>query len=760
MRRGARALSAFAAALCLVSAVRVDAAADLRAFVTLHVNSLDQGETVAVLRAGDVLIPVASLDQAGVHGVRGQRTTIKNEVYVSLASLAPALSYRLDPESLALNVNVLPKYLPEMHVELSAARPAHVEYTSSRSSYLNYAFNATHGVLNGFLENGISFGSHSFYTSVDVASGSPARRGLTYFESDDRARSVRQAYGDVLASSGDLGGAVFIGGFASARAFDLDPYAVHYPLPGISGAVTAPATADVYVNGVLTSRVQLQPGQFDLSRLPVTNGSVTTQVVITDPFGRTQTISQSSYTSAELLARGANDFQYAAGFVRNNAFGAGDSYGAPAAMGRYRLGTSDASTLGARIEVSKDLLSMGPAFDVRLPLGMVHVAAAASDAQGSGGSALSAAYSFVSPRFGAGLSVLSESRNYANLGQLPSQDRALSATSAFASAQLGRESLGLQIFRRATRDSGVTAQMALTLSTEVVRDYNVALTLERDTASTSAPHTSIVAMLTRALGRANVSMTSRNESAGSGSTSVQVQSAPPNLYGLGYIANVDSRTIDGSMLYRSQYGDASVEYAAVGNTRFSDAVSVAGGLALIGGGVYPTRPVTGSFALVDVPELSGMHVYLDNQDVGKTDAHGKLLVAGLLPNYGNVIRIDDAGAPLNESIQTEQRLIAPPAKGAAIVRFEAERLLALTGSLLVRRNGKTIVPSYGELQVAGGTYANRSDIGQNGEFYLENVPAGSYQAHILFAQGECSFELHVPASHDLLTKLGTLQCGV
>jgi outer membrane usher protein len=213
------------------------------------------------------------------------------------------------------------------------------------------------------------------------------------------------------------------------------------------------------------------------------------------------------------------------------------------------------------------------------------------------------------------------------------------------------------------------------------------------------------------------------------------------------------------MLYRGRYGDASVEYAAGGDTRFSDAISVAGGLALIGGGVYPTRPITGSFALVDVPGLSGARVYLDNQDIGKTDAHGKLLVPGLLPNYGNVIRIDDAAAPMNTSIQTEQRLIAPPSKGAAIVRFEAQRLVALTGSLTVRRNGKTIVPSYGELQIAGGTYTNRSDIGQNGEFYLENVPAGSYQAHVLFAQGECIFRLHVPESQAVLTRLGTLQCG-
>jgi len=39
---------------------------DIRTFVTLHVNTIEQDETIAILRGDDVLVPVSIFEQAGV----------------------------------------------------------------------------------------------------------------------------------------------------------------------------------------------------------------------------------------------------------------------------------------------------------------------------------------------------------------------------------------------------------------------------------------------------------------------------------------------------------------------------------------------------------------------------------------------------------------------------------------------------------------------------------------------------------------------
>lgn len=737
-------------------------AADLRAFVTVRVDAVDEGEALAILRGNDVFIPINTLEQSGIHGLAGKRETINKEVYVSLASLAPGIMFNLNSDELSLDITVQPKYLPSVELDLVKTRPPNVEYVAGHSAYMNYAVTrSSAGDGSAFVEGGISTGSHILYDSFNFATGASAHRGLTYLESDDRIRSVRQVYGDFVESTGDLGGSTFLGGVASSRAFELDPYAIHYPIPGFSGAVTSPSTADVYVNGVLTSRIDLQPGNFDITRLPVANGSATTQVVITDSFGHTQTYTQSSYISSELLIKGTTDFEYAAGLVRTNAFQDGDRYGPGALMARYRLGASDNLSLGGRLEAGQQLVSFGPAFDLAVHPGILHVALGGSHSQGLNGSAISAAYTFAAPRLSAGVTLLDQSKSYANVSQTPEADRALSTFSAFAATSFGRSSFGVQIFRRNDRDSGSSAELAATLSTVLRRSYNVAITVERDTASNTGPHSSVVATVTRALGHAAGTLTEKIDPQ-TGGANLQIQRSPQRLFGLSYLASVDSaHTLNGSFLYRSQYGDLGLDYSKGRSSVFSDTLRFNGGFAFIDHGLYPTRAVSGSFALVNVPDTPNVHVYLENQDVGKTNKHGKLLITGLLPNYGNAIRLEDTDAPLNTSLQTEEKFIAPPPNGGATVTFEAQKLQALIGTLVVVREGKSIVPADGEVDLTGaGGYTNHSDIGNGGEFYFENIPSGKYHALIRYAQGECSFELSVPAAKEMMTNLGELTCRV
>jgi len=758
-----RALAALLAVLTLMGAAPA-ASPGTRVFVTLRINAIDQGETVAVLVGKDVLIPVAAIEGAGIRGFKGTRSTLYGRAYVSLASLAPDVTYTFDLDALTLDVTVQAGLLPRSVYDLGAGRPTHLEYVASDSAYLNYALSAARGgVSTGFVEGGFTQPGGTFYSSVSGVSGSSITRGLTYFEHDDRRTEIRRTLGDVLVETGDLGGSAFIGGFSSARAFELDPYAVHFPQPSISGAVTSPSTADVYVNGVLTNRITLAPGTFDLSRIPVTNGSANTTVVVTDAFGRSQTYEQGYYSNVALLDPGTSDFEYGAGMLRRSAFAIGDHYVGFAAAGRYRVGLSNTLSAGLRLEAAPQTVSLGPSMDIGLPIGFLHLAAAYSRSAGESGAAFSAGYNFIAPRFGIGASVVGQSSRYATLSQDPDADRALLAVSAFASLQVGRRSsVGFQYFHRVDRDAGASTQTAITDTMSLGRNLSLTVMGQHATGAATGATDAISLALNLSLGRRDLVASTRVGTDGS-DTALQIQQSPPGTYGLGYVGSVDrgsSTVFNGSIQYRGHDGDYGFDYSHDVNGEAGYDVRASGGLALIGGGIFATRPIDGAYALVDLPDVGGVHVYLNNQDMGRTDARGKLLVPGLLANYGNLLRISDDGAPLDASIQTLERTIAPPVRGGAVVTFPVRRIRALVGKLRVRVHGARIVPAYGDLRIDDGDVHADSAIGDDGEFYLEDVPPGTYRAQTAYKQGTCTFALKEPDGAGVLVNLGTLECVV
>lgn len=736
---------------------------DTRTFVTIRVNTVDQGEALAVLRGKDVLVPLVLFDAAGVHNLKGARLDVRGQQYVSLESLAPEVQYKLDLDALSLDVTVGAKHLATTNLDLSRNKPADIHYTGGKSAYVNYAFtDATGGAASAFFDGGFSHDQDALHYSFTASRGEAIRRGLIYYQMDDRATSDRRVIGDVNANSGDLGGSRYLAGLGFSRAFDLDPYAIYYPLPSLSGVATSPSVASVYVNGVLVQRVNLPPGAFNLGDLPVSAGSANTQVILTDAFGRTQSYSQNYYVAANLLKRGLTDYELSVGMLRNNPFAPGDSYGPAAAVGRYRVGLTEAFTAGGRIELTPHLASGGPEFDLKLPLGFLHAAVAGSEENGNQGAAASLGYSFSSTHAGIGLSLLAETPHYATISQDPSADRTLCAYGVSANIQVGRGSaLSMQYFRRQMRDSGANDQLAV--SDTVALRHGITLTIgaEREHSTNGAPFAGVSAMLNFAVGKTQLMV---NEQGGLGDSSVSVSRSPDQKYGLAYSGDYSpsrDRALNASAGYRSPYGDVAVDYSNNSSSAVSESVRLTGGLAFIDGGIYPTRPVLGSFALIDVPNVPDVKVYAENSLVGKTNRKGKLLVPDLLPNYGNDIRIDDRDVPVNTSIQVTQRRIAPAEQAGSVVVFGAHQLHALGGTLVVNVHGKPVVPRYGELTLLNGeTKVADSILGGAGEFYLENVPPGAYKALIVFQQGTCTFDFSAPEEKEILVKLGTLGCAM
>jgi outer membrane usher protein len=168
--------------------------------------------------------------------------------------------------------------------------------------------------------------------------------------------------------------------------------------------------------------------------------------------------------------------------------------------------------------------------------------------------------------------------------------------------------------------------------------------------------------------------------------------------------------------------------------------------------------VQDGFALVDVPGVRGVRATLDNQDVGRTNSRGQLLVPNLLPYYGNRIGITPEDIPIDHSIGFTERLVGPPFKGGAVVTFPARRVQAFTGAVVVDVAGRAVTPAYGQLTVTAGAETFESPIGHEGEFYLENLPPGRHPAVIDHKDATCRFTLEAPVSPASLVDVGTVRC--
>jgi outer membrane usher protein len=259
----------------------------------------------------------------------------------------------------------------------------------------------------------------------------------------------------------------------------------------------------------------------------------------------------------------------------------------------------------------------------------------------------------------------------------------------------------------------------------------------------------------------SASVAIRSGPGGSG-VSADVQRSLPLGTGVGYRARVASGgggQAEGMVEAQLPYGHYEVGQDVL-NGETATQAALNGGLVFIGGGVHPTRTVNDSFALVRVPEVGGVRTYLNNQETGRTDRRGNVLVPNLLPYYANRLSIADQDVPIDHVVDEIERAVAPPYRGGALVVFRAGLRQSLTGIMTLLVGGQTVLPVFGDLTVSADGRSISSPIGRGGEFDLENVPAGRHQATVTFKSLTCRFALEVPTSASPLLRLGTLQCVV
>jgi outer membrane usher protein len=719
------------------------------------------GIAVVVVRGAQVLIERAALQRVGmaIDGLPTQR--IDGRDFVAAGALDPAIQVGVDRAQLRLDIQRPARVLPAQHADLRTPRPV-PQGSHDWSAYLNYAagIGEQRASRNLFLDGAVTRGPWSFSSNAQWLQDGGFHRGMTRLEFDQPQSLRRWTLGDQYAFSPDpLGGSALVGGVGVQSAFDLDPFLLTFPQPYLSGVLETPGTVEIYANGVLVGRQPLQAGPFSLQGLGLSPGQNDVRLVLRDPFGGLRELFTTSYYSASgLLAPGLSEYALHLGRARPSPFE--DRYLDEAVLaGFWRRGLSERFTLGARIEATGDLGNAGMQAAMRLPVGEVSAAYARSRGAGLSGGASTLTWQYNNRLGSLALGTRAFDRGYRRLGDefLPDFLRQPRGD-AFATASwspLAR--LSLQANWSRNRYYGARDETRYGLSGRYrIEDASQLLFAVTRSDDGGVRDTSVQVGFNLTFGRDNVSLGASHDQDGMG-YNADINRSRPSDTGLGYDLSLNRQGGEDFAFGRAEYQGEHGRYTVTAQTvdGNSDAsVLLSGALVAIGGRVFATPPVDSSFALARVPGLAGVEIRRENLPMGRTDAHGDVLVRGLLPYYPNRIGYDDEDVPATWRAGVDQLPAAVPRHGGALVLFDASPLRAIAGSLRLAH------PGAGRLRLHGAQADVETRIGSSGRFYLEDVAPGAYEAQVELddgARARCT--LQVPAAAAGVTRLGAIDCA-
>lgn len=741
-------------------------------------NSEPKGEFLVRMEKEGFFVREADLGAIGFRGVPARAELFGKEPYIPLGAV-PGLRLRFDERTLTLEIEAPPALLPRQTIDFAPPRREKVFSPPGEGAFLNYGLAYATGdsfsfdsltatvQAGGWMRGGIL---QSDFSYTATPGDRLLVRLMTNYTRDRRDTLQRFVVGDLLASSGDLGGSVNLGGAGFSKIFAIDPYLVRYPVANLAGFASLPAEAQIYVDGTRIRTERIAPGEFELRNIVDYGGAGAVTVVLKDAFGREQRLVYPFYFTDALLRQGFHEYSYNAGFPRR-AFGEkSDRYGRPAFSFFHRFGLSDGATVGFRGEGSTDRVNGGPTLSWRIGNAGVVSAAVSGSAGGAGaGGAGFVRYAYQDRRKNLRLAWKGFSRDYAIL----STDAAAGAVRREVAAGAGygmKEAGTLSVdFSDASRFSGPARRAAgVTYSWNVARDLAFFATLRRVRESGTA--TEVFAGLTWYPWR-EVSLSAGYKNAGgTGAETVQLLRNAPAGEGVGYRLFVERSgaepapavTVDPYLQYNGRYGiytgEFRTRFAEGGGTTDSSRLTAAGGIAWVGGRIGASRPINDSFGLVVVDNLANVRVMVNNQQVGRTDRDGKLFVPNLGSYFENQISIDHRDVPIDYTLSEAARVVSLPLRSGAVIRFEAKKFQAVTGSLALRQKKEARPLEFVEAKAVVHGKEIAFPTGKRGEFYLENLPPGTYAGAVEYNGMRCGFALAMPRSEETIVDLGVVDC--
>ncbi|GBD43422.1 F1 capsule-anchoring protein [bacterium HR40] len=667
--------------------------------LAVKLNGLEVSSGTLVIRdraTGRVAVPVEEIRRWRIRIEQDRILTFQGTPWYPLDALTEA-RIEIDEAGLQLRLAVPPELFEPTVIDGAAPPPATLGGAPAMGFFLDYdlvyeAGERAREMLDGLAEFGLFGKLGALLSSVvlrDVPDDPELDRLETTFLRDFRDTRTSLRLGDSLTAGGSFARSVRFGGIQFGTNFATDPEFVAFPLPVIGGFAEQPSTIEVLVDGVRQLTERVPPGPFTIPQVPVVTGAGEIQIKVTDLLGRERLVTQSYYVSPRLLRAGVHDFSYEAGFERE-AFGEGSfDYGSPFLAATHRYGFSDEATGELHFEAEPDRIAAILGGGLRVgSFGVLTGGIGGSAGDRGPGGFLQAAWEYVGRSFdvglrsrwlGSDLELLGESRRIertdaANLGlrigenahlglllshQVRRDDRDVLAGSLSFSKPLGPGSLILSAAALFQPDRDLAFTLSYTLPFAHYRSATTQLDVRQE----------------RVRARAQFRQ-------GRGASDLGLDWRVAGEVGH------DPRFLDARLSWQGHRGELELE--AVADEDGADLrLGAAGTLAAIDGRTLLTRRIGRAFGLVRVPGYPNVRVYLDNREVGRTDARGELLVPGLQPWNVNRLRLELDDLPVGALPETAELAVVPADRGAVVAEFRIRgghlataRLLAADGQPL------------------------------------------------------------------------------
>lgn len=196
---------------------------------------------------------------------------------------------------------------------------------------------------------------------------------------DDLKNVVRWSAGDLLPVARSYQAAPNMAGLSFQRSYSaLQPQLISRPRGARSFALTRPSVVEVYINGQMIRRLQLQAGNYNLSDFPFTQGANDVRLAIIDDAGRTEVLRFNIFFDQSQLAAGLSEFGFYAG-VKTQLEENGPDYSNDwIVSGFYRRGLDDNVTVGGNFQADAHSSLIGIETVVATDLGVIGAQAAIS----------------------------------------------------------------------------------------------------------------------------------------------------------------------------------------------------------------------------------------------------------------------------------------------------------------------------------------------------------------------------------------------
>lgn len=721
-------------------------------------------KTVLALRdaAGHMLVPAADLERWRIRIDGVARVQHGGEDYCPLSAIR-GLSYQVNLSQETLQLSLPPGLLAASQFSGGSGGP--LEPTPPPpGAYLNYDVNADRqrGSTNAgaLLETNV-FGRYGNLDNTMLTRDANGHttgtvRLDTTWTQDHPAQMASLRIGDSISGASSWGRSIRFGGLQWATNFATQPTFITLPTLMLKGVAVAPSTVDYYVDNVLKLRRDVPAGPFTIQGLPVVTGQGEARMVVTDLLGREQVVTQPFYASSNLLAKGLRDFSYELGFERENYGFDSNDYGRLAAIGTERLGLSDTLTGEAHVEITRREQTAGVGADwLGARAGVLTAAVAASHDDKGSGELLELGFQHQSQYLSYGFRTQFTTPGFTQLGYEWPERPPRQATSAYMSFGSGNSgSFGLNYTREDFRDGQPNVDFVGASYSRSLGSFGY-LGLSGLHFLGEKPYSLFTLNVTIPLDSVySVSLNAQSQ-AGDRQGAVQFQRNLPAGSGFGYRLQAGLSPRDPDLAEVSLQNDVGTYTFAAADTRGQQAyqVSVRGGLALLGGKLFPSRFIDGSFGVVEVPGFSGVRVYQDNQEVAKTDSKGYALVPRLRPYQDNPIRIEQADLPLDAEIQGLQLEAVPYSHSALLLKFPVARSRGAVITIKLRDG--SFLPEGAGVMIDGNPTV--FPVGAGGEVYLTGLQQLNH-LRVMWHGQTCNLTVRFPGGSDPLPHLGAVTC--